>query len=58
MSKVLEEVNEIKHDYTMIEKAQELNFTPPLFGVTILGCSHGFDHKGSTSGYIIWINKK
>jgi ribonuclease BN (tRNA processing enzyme) len=24
--------------------------------VTILGCSHGFDPKGSTSGYIIWVN--
>jgi glyoxylase-like metal-dependent hydrolase (beta-lactamase superfamily II) len=25
-------------------------------GVTILGCSHGFDPKGSVSGYILWIN--
>ncbi|CAD8147244.1 unnamed protein product [Paramecium pentaurelia] len=32
------------------------SFTPPDFGVTILGCSHGFDPKGSTSGYIFWIN--
>ena len=31
-------------------------FEPPLFGVTVLGASHGFDPKGSTSGYIIWIN--
>lgn len=31
-------------------------FEPPLFGVTVLGASHGFDPCGSTSGYIIWIN--
>jgi hypothetical protein len=31
-------------------------FEPPLFGITVLGSSHGFDPKGSTSGYIIWIN--
>jgi len=31
-------------------------FTPPEFGVTVLGCSHGFDPKGSTSGYVFWIN--
>ena len=33
-------------------------FDPPIFGITLLGCSHGFDPKGSTSGYIIWINKR
>jgi len=31
-------------------------FTPPIFGVTVLGSSHGFDPKGNTSGYIVWIN--
>jgi hypothetical protein len=31
-------------------------FNPPEFGVTVLGCSHGFDPKGSTSGYVFWIN--
>ena len=31
-------------------------FDPPEFGVTVLGCSHGFDPKGSTSGYVFWIN--
>ena len=31
-------------------------FIPPEFGVTVLGCSHGFDPKGSTSGYVFWIN--
>lgn len=33
-------------------------FEPPAFGVTILGCSHGFDPKGSTTGFILWINKR
>jgi glyoxylase-like metal-dependent hydrolase (beta-lactamase superfamily II) len=31
-------------------------FHPPSFGVTVLGNSHGFDMKGSTSGYVIWVN--
>jgi hypothetical protein len=48
------------------------SFTPPDFGVTILGASHGelfiffinsnffftkkgFDPKGSTSGFILWV---
>ena len=35
-----------------------LGFTPPFFGVTVLGASHGFDCHGSTSGYIIWVNQR
>jgi len=31
-------------------------FKPPLFGVTVLGASHGFDATESTSGYVIWVN--
>lgn len=31
-------------------------FKPPKFGITVLGNSHGFDPKGSTSGYIIWVD--
>jgi Metallo-beta-lactamase superfamily len=31
-------------------------FHPPSFGLTVLGNSHGFDKKGSTSGYVLWIN--
>jgi len=30
-------------------------FNPPYFGITMLGSSHGFDPKGSTSGFIIWV---
>eukprot|EP00636_Phaeomonas_parva_P006036 CAMPEP_0118873072 /NCGR_PEP_ID=MMETSP1163-20130328/15022_1 /TAXON_ID=124430 /ORGANISM="Phaeomonas parva, Strain CCMP2877" /LENGTH=776 /DNA_ID=CAMNT_0006808325 /DNA_START=219 /DNA_END=2549 /DNA_ORIENTATION=+ len=33
-------------------------FQPPLFGVTVLGNSHGFDPVGRTTGYIVWINKR
>jgi len=32
------------------------DFVPPQFGLTVLGNSHGFDAKGSTSGYVLWIN--
>jgi glyoxylase-like metal-dependent hydrolase (beta-lactamase superfamily II) len=31
-------------------------FYPPSFGVTVLGNSHGFDAKGSVSGYVLWVN--
>lgn len=33
-------------------------FIPPAFGVTVLGSSHGFDSKGSTSGYVLWIGRR
>ena len=31
-------------------------YKPPLFGVTCLGPSHGFDPEENTSGFIIWLN--
>jgi CRP-like cAMP-binding protein/phosphoribosyl 1,2-cyclic phosphodiesterase len=31
-------------------------YNPPLFGVTCLGPSHGFDPTENTSGYVIWLN--
>ncbi|KRX00899.1 Cyclic nucleotide-binding protein [Pseudocohnilembus persalinus] len=34
------------------------SFCPPDFGITVLGASHGFDPKGMTSGFIIWIYGK
>jgi hypothetical protein len=36
--------------------SMEQKFEPPAFGVTVLGGSHGFDPKGSTSGYLLWID--
>ncbi|CAD8181609.1 unnamed protein product [Paramecium octaurelia] len=44
------------NDQQYVEHYFEQTFTPPAFGVTVLGCSHGFDPKGSVSGYIFWIN--
>lgn len=35
-----------------------LGFTPPHFGVTVLGASHGFDVSGSTTGFVLWINQR
>ncbi|CAM9427889.1 unnamed protein product, partial [Scytosiphon promiscuus] len=34
----------------------EEEFDAPTFGTTVLGNSHGFDPKGNTSGYVLWIN--
>jgi CRP-like cAMP-binding protein len=31
-------------------------YLPPLFGITCLGPSHGFDPAENTSGFIIWLN--
>jgi CRP-like cAMP-binding protein len=31
-------------------------YKPPLFGVTCLGPSHGFDPTENTSGFLIWLN--
>ena len=31
-------------------------FAPPIFGVTCLGPSHGFDPENNTSGFVIWLN--
>ena len=30
-------------------------FSPPDFGITIIGSGHGFDATSSTSGFIVWI---
>jgi CRP-like cAMP-binding protein len=31
-------------------------YKPPLFSITCLGPSHGFDPTENTSGYIVWLN--
>ncbi len=46
---------EYKTTYTIGERLRE-PYTPPLFGVTCLGPSHGFDPGENTSGFIIWLN--
>lgn len=32
-----------------------MSFSPPTFGVTVLGASHGFDPSGKTTGFLLWI---
>ena len=46
---------EYKPAYLIGERSPE-PYRPPLFGVTCLGPSHGFDAEENTSGYIIWLN--
>jgi len=33
-------------------------FKPPYFGITMLGNSHGFDQNGTTTGFVIWVNRR
>lgn len=33
-------------------------FHPPIFGVTMLGNSYGFDPKEKNSGLIVWLNRR
>ncbi len=44
-----------KPTYKIGERLPE-PYTPPLFGITCLGPSHGFDPEENTSGFIIWLN--
>jgi len=46
---------EYKPRYQIGERLKE-PFNPPLFGMTCLGPSSGFDPYENTSGYIIWLN--
>ncbi len=38
--------------------ARVSSFEPPAFGLTVLGASHGFDHRGKTTGFILWIGRR
>lgn len=38
------------------EKQIKSAFNIPQFGITVLGNSHGFDQKGITTGFVIWVN--
>ena len=51
----------ISKDFLFIPPETEKNkraFSPPLFGITIIGSSHGFDPGEKTTGFIIWLNKR
>jgi len=52
----LEEIQDLQGGLSSLDNINPTNFVPPSFGVTVLGHSHGFDPKGCTSGYIIWVN--
>ena len=68
LSEVKDEMKDHNQLASSVEEIQDLqgglsctdlnpiHFVPPTFGVTVLGNSHGFDPKGCTSGYIIWVN--
>eukprot|EP00462_Mataza_sp_D1_P019112 CAMPEP_0175137714 /NCGR_PEP_ID=MMETSP0087-20121206/9959_1 /TAXON_ID=136419 /ORGANISM="Unknown Unknown, Strain D1" /LENGTH=874 /DNA_ID=CAMNT_0016420561 /DNA_START=311 /DNA_END=2935 /DNA_ORIENTATION=- len=33
-------------------------FIPPYFGITMLGNSDGFDMTGTTTGFVVWMNRR
>lgn len=33
-------------------------YSPPIFGVTVIGSGHGFDADADTAGFIIWVDGK
>lgn len=37
-------------------KQKKTAFEIPMFGLTILGNSHGFDPNGTTTGFVVWVN--
>jgi len=45
---------------TVIGSSSESNsfYSPPVFGVTVIGSGHGFDADADTAGFIIWIDGK
>ncbi len=58
-----QKIAEIERDQHIVpvknrENNKILLFRPPLFGVTTIGAGHGFDPESSTSGIIIWINRR
>jgi hypothetical protein len=58
LSKDLRSLNTMIHQDGITDAKSSLppTFYPPSFGVTVLGNSHGFDAKGSVSGYVLWVN--
>ena len=45
-------------DNTIPASMPQAIFEPPAFGITMLGSSHGFDPKGVTSGFVLWMNRR
>lgn len=40
------------------EDESNVCFVPPMFGITMLGAGHGFDPTSSTTGFILWMNRR
>lgn len=61
VARITDDVKLNQHSFFVCETLSQEDidlFEPPIFGLTVLGNSHGFDMCGSTTGFIIWINKK
>ena len=41
-----------------VQPGRNTSFEPPVFGVTILGSSHGFDPNRTTTGFVLWMNRR
>eukprot|EP00003_Mantamonas_plastica_P030628 TRINITY_DN7690_c0_g1_i1.p1 TRINITY_DN7690_c0_g1~~TRINITY_DN7690_c0_g1_i1.p1 ORF type:complete len:635 (-),score=225.39 TRINITY_DN7690_c0_g1_i1:139-2043(-) len=39
-------------------QVMQSSFNPPQFAITMLGTSHGFDPCGTTTGFILWVNRR
>lgn len=50
----IKEIEEVEEEELENERQP---FTCPVFGISFLGTSHGFDPHGNTTGFILWINK-
>ena len=58
-SRVLANILESKNlDESKLMESKKKLFEPPMFGVTILGSSHGFDPKRPTTGFVLWMNRR
>ncbi len=48
----------VKLPDTLPMEIRHFQITPPLFGVTVLGNSNGFDPTGLSTGYVVWVNRR
>ncbi len=55
LAEVAAEVELPPRAQSTLDTSGGLPFTPPDFGVTVLGASHGFDPSGKTTGFLLWM---
>eukprot|EP01006_Ploeotia_vitrea_P034141 TRINITY_DN65715_c3_g15_i1.p1 TRINITY_DN65715_c3_g15~~TRINITY_DN65715_c3_g15_i1.p1 ORF type:complete len:944 (+),score=511.27 TRINITY_DN65715_c3_g15_i1:53-2884(+) len=53
-----EEEEEEEDQQSQAEEEETAVFSPPQFGITMLGNSHGFDAGGTTTGFVVWMNRR